>query len=469
MIFRQLVVLIFFIVFLLVSCVKDEVNNSLEAVVTFSTDTLFFDTVFTDVGSTTAYITMHNPYDKSLNINSVSLGKGSLSQFRINVDGQTGEIIRNLTLEPKDSIYILVELTVKPNAQNAPFVVEDSLVCNVNGKISDMKLRAWGQNAHYIDGRLNGVVQTQTWTADKPYLIYNSMLIDSLHTLTIEHGTKIYFHKNSYLIAKGRLQINGTFDNPVTIKGDRLEEAYQDVAGQWGNIILADGSGTHEVNWAVVENGTIGFQLGGLSSDEKPTLKISHSIIRHMNYAGIFSLAANVEANNCLVANCAFYNLAILVGGNYSFDQCTFANYWPYSRRTEPSVVVSNNFITEEGQYVGDLHQANFNNCIIYGDKEQEFIWSKEDGTAFNLTVNNSLIRIPEEEINDTYFNMCRYSKDPLFIDYRNYDFNLDTLSPAQNIGDMSIGQTYPTDLNNHSHILDGQPDAGAFEWQLGE
>ena len=179
------------------SCVKEEYNDDSLATIAFSTDSIFFDTVFTDVGSTTAYLTIHNPYDDFLKINSIGLGKGSSSQYRINVNGQSADMVRDIELGPKDSLYVLVEVTINPNADNAPFVVQDSLVCNINGKVQDVKLMAWGQNAHYIDGRYNGHIQTTTWTADKPYLIYNSMMVDSLQTLTIEKGTKIYLHKDS--------------------------------------------------------------------------------------------------------------------------------------------------------------------------------------------------------------------------------------------------------------------------------
>jgi len=214
------------------SCIKEEFNDDVNASIVFSTDSIFFDTVFTNVGSTTAYLLIHNPYNQSLNINSISLGKGASSQYRINVNGTSADRVRDIQIGPKDSLFVLVEVTINPNAINAPFVVQDSLVCNINGNIQDVKLMAWGQNAHYIDGRYNGHIQTTTWTADKPYLIYNSMMIDSLHTLTIEKGTQIYLHKDSYIIAKGQLDIQGSFDEPVCIQGDRLEQAYQDIPGQ---------------------------------------------------------------------------------------------------------------------------------------------------------------------------------------------------------------------------------------------
>lgn len=463
--FLKPIIVSFAFLFFLNSCIKEELNNDANAVVQFSTDTIFFDTVFTDVGSTTAYLTIHNPYNNILKINSIALGKGSLSAFRINVNGQGSDMVRDIELGPKDSLYVMVEVTIRPDAVNAPFVVQDSIVCNINGKKQDVKLMAWGQNAHYIDGRYNGIIQTQTWTADKPYLIYNSMMVDSLQTLIIEKGVKIYLHKNSYIIAKGQLDIRGTADEPVVIQGDRLETSYQDTPGQWGNIILADGSGTHSIKWAEIRNGIIGIQLGSLSASEKPALLIENTKIQNMNYAGLFSLASTIVAKNCLVSNCGFYTMALLAGGAYQFQQCTFVNYWNYAQRTEPAVVVSNNFTTSEGQFVGDLIQADFSNCIIYGDKDNELLLSNDESVAFNYLFENSLIKISENtDTDNAHFVDIIKNEYPNFISAYHSNFQLDTLSPAINVGKVSVAQSAEFDLNNQSHLLDSYPDLGAYE-----
>jgi len=459
-------ILILSAIFLLLnSCIKEDYNDDIEAKLSFSTDSIFFDTVFTSVGSTTAYLIIHNPYDKFLKINSIALGKGSASQYRINVNGKSSDLVRDINIAPKDSLFVLVEVSIHPNAKDAPFVVQDSLVCNVNGKIQDVKLMAWGQNAHYIDGRYNGHIQTTVWTADKPYLIYNSMMIDSLQTLTIEEGTRIYLHKDSYIIAKGQLNIRGSFDNPVIIQGDRLEQSYQNIPGQWGNLILADGSGTHNIKWTELKNGIIGIQLGGLSGGVTPTLNIENSKIENMNYAGLFSLASSINAKNLLVSNCGFYGMALLAGGNYQFLQCSFVNYWNYAQRTEPSVIVSNNFSTAEGQYIGDLVRADFGNCIIYGDKDNELILSNNQAVEFNFLFENSLIKVDDDfDTSGEQFVDIIKNKDPNFVNVSELNFQIDTLSPAKDVGKLSIGQNAEFDLNNNSHTSDGKPDLGAYE-----
>ncbi len=449
------------------SCMKEEFNTSPDARLTFSTDTIFFDTVFTNVGSTTAYLQIYNPYDENIKINSIGLGMGDMSPYRMNVNGLSGSKVKDVELAPKDSLFVLVEVTINPNNINAPFVVQDSIVCNINGAMQDIKLMAWGQNAHYIDGRYNGIVQTETWTDDKPYLIYNSMLVDSLHTLTIKEGTKVYLHKGAHFMVKGTLDIQGTYENPVIIQGDRLEENYQDIPGQWGNIILADGSGDHKVEWAVVKNGVIGFQVGSTDALDSPTLTLKNTKIQNMDYAGIFAMASTIKAQSCLISNAGTYLTALLVGGKYNFKQCTFANYWTHARRSEPSVIISDNFITQDGTFVGTMEQANFSNCIIYGDTENEIGISSLGETDLSYHFKNTLYKKSDNFIiNTDSFENCIKNKDPKFIDQYGYKFELDTLSPAKDRGDIQVAQDAGFDLNNQSYLEDLLPDLGAYECQ---
>ncbi|MGB0477261.1 MAG: hypothetical protein ACPGHV_03395, partial [Flavobacteriaceae bacterium] len=53
----------------------------------FSIDTVYLDTVFTSIGSSTYNLRIYNQSDRNVEIGSIRLGQGSQSQFRINVDG----------------------------------------------------------------------------------------------------------------------------------------------------------------------------------------------------------------------------------------------------------------------------------------------------------------------------------------------------------------------------------------------
>jgi hypothetical protein len=66
---------------------------------------------------------------------------------------------------------------------------------------------------------------------------------------------------------------------------------------------------------------------------------------------------------------------------------------------------------------------------------------------------------------NDMVFTNSLFNEDPLFKDSYEYDFALDSLSPALDIGDINIANLYPLDLNQNSRLSDKGPDLGALEW----
>src|SRR5690606_17228698 len=87
------------------SCQKIEFDTGSSVNISFSTDTLTFDTVFTQVGSTTRYFKIHNKGSRFARIDEVRLGQES-SSFRINADGYQGPVIKDLEIPPHDSVYV---------------------------------------------------------------------------------------------------------------------------------------------------------------------------------------------------------------------------------------------------------------------------------------------------------------------------------------------------------------------------
>jgi len=66
----------------------------------FSTDTIFFDTVFTSVGSVTKRMLVYNENNSKLMISSISLAGGNKSNFTINVDGAPGPKLSDIEFPP---------------------------------------------------------------------------------------------------------------------------------------------------------------------------------------------------------------------------------------------------------------------------------------------------------------------------------------------------------------------------------
>mgnify|MGYP001323098055 CR=1 FL=1 len=467
----------FFNIFLVVvalayfsSCEDEKYFSSPDALLKFSTDTVMFDTIFTQIGSTTEHLKVYNPYDQKILISSVRLAGGDNSNFRLNINGVMANEALNLEIGPKDSIYIFVEVTIDPNGQNLPMVVKDSIEFVTNMNLQDIDLVAWGQDFNLIKDE--NIQKSVTWTNEKPYLIYNYAVVDSLATLTIEPGTKLYFHKDAGLYVRGKLIAGGTFEKPIVMQGDRLEDVYSDVPDQWSGVVLYSGSHNNEINFAEIKNANIGLQVGTIENEGYASVKLSNSKIENMAYAGIFALKSDIKAGNCLITNCGYY-LAALIGGSYEFYHSTLANYWgKYTNkvRNTPSLVISNQLIlTEDSTFIDDLNEATFANCIITGDVTHgnELELGQSDEANFTCKFDHCLIQVADtfKTTDTSIFVDILKGEDPKFIDpYENYNFELDTLSPAKDAGKADYAKLYPVDLKMNSRLDDKGPDMGAYE-----
>src|SRR5512133_3648719 len=178
--FRTLITIL--IVAITVACNRRELDPDPDAMPSFSTDTVTFDTIFTTIGSATLNFKIYNHSNRPLLISSIDLAGGSSSFFRLNIDGDPYSSVRNIEIPPDDSLFVFVAVTIDPNNQNNPLVVKDSILFNTNGRLQDVKLIAYGQDVHLING---DIIPGQVWSADKPYLIYNSMAVDTGEIITI--------------------------------------------------------------------------------------------------------------------------------------------------------------------------------------------------------------------------------------------------------------------------------------------
>ncbi len=472
----QILLLISF-VFLLSFCRKEKLLTDNTAKLNFSVDTVMFDTVFTNIGSTTNRLKVYNPYKQAINISSITLAKGSSSNFRLNINGIASYKASDIEIPAKDSIFIFVEVTVNPHNLDNPFVIQDSIVFSINGNVQDVDLVAWGQDAHYINGE---VISGGTWVNDRPYLVYNSMALDSGETLTIQEGVQIYFHRNSrfYVYPTANLIVNGTKDDPVVFQGDRLESMYDDIPGQWVGIWLWGNGSTHTINHAVIKNAIIGIEIDTLNDYTNPSLTLTNTIIQNMNAVGLYALGSNVLATNCVFANCGQYAVGFAIGGTYEMYHCTIGNYWTYSTRTNGSLLLNNYYKDINGVYqVRPLENANFGNCIIYGNKENEIDLDMfpEHDNEFNYNFDHCLLKV-NEDVNTsdaTHFNSVYINLSPEFIDSSENDYQLNVSSNAKDKGDINIindvNSQYPdvhiyNDLNEESRTIN-IPDLGAYEF----
>lgn len=451
-------------------CRRDvQIDNDPTAQLLFERDTVVFDTVFTTVGSTSRVFKVYNTSSKAVNISSIDLAGGVNSPFRINVDGDPSLSVQDIMLRGGDSMYIFVDVTLDPNNQSQPLMIEDSIIFTTNGNRQRVILNAVGRDAyfHYYETATCGEV----WATDKPHVVFGWVVVPSCCTLTIPAGAEVHLHHNAVIAADScaTLRVLGTQASPVTFEGDRLEPEYAEEPGQWGYIWCSSNSKDNVIDWAVIKNGTLGVLSDSIGASSNPTVRISNTIIRNMTLAGIFSRTSYVEGDNLLITNCASYCAAIAYGGKARFRHCTFADYWNIDNRTTPAVVINNWYKPTETTFnVRDLTQCDFQNCIIYGDKDNELALDsmRPNGELFNCFFANCLVKTDQPVSSLSHFNVFSQNAtngNPNFT----ADFHLNLPSDAKDIGSGTYVIASPAitdDLDGNPRLTDIGPDAGCYE-----
>lgn len=448
--------------------------NSTDAELKFSTDSIMFDTVFTNIGKSTRKISIYNPYKENILISNIKLEGGEFSSFTLNYSGVSRHELAFIDVPPKDSITVYVVVNIDPTGNNLPMIVQDSINISYNNIKQKIKLTAYGQDFKLIKA-VN--LKNTTWTSEKPYLVYNYAYVDSTSELIIEPGTKIHFHKGAGLYIKGKITAKGTIQNPILFMSDKLESKYKNTPDLWNGVVLYSGSHDNSFDFVTIKNANIGLQVGTIENEGYSSVQLTNSKIENMSYAGLFALKSRVFAFNNVIANCGYYSVALLAGGEYEFYHSTIANYRRNSfskARTTSSLVISNFLPVKQMDgktkiYSNDLENAYFGNCIVYGNIQKELELGSNNENKFNYKFDHCLIQMPDTfniSNKDHFRNIKKGSSfNPKFVDpLRNNNFALDTLSAAKDIGSPEIAKRFPTDILRKDRTQDIAPDLGAYE-----
>ena len=465
----------------LFSCREDFSFEPSTGQLEFSKQTVYLDTVFKNIGSSTYRLKVYNRSNKDIAIPVIQLGKGLNSKYRITVDGMRGnnnKIFNNVELLAKDSLFIFIETTADVTDANPDdFLYTDHIQFDTGEKLQKVELVTLVKDAYFIyPKRTDNVYETVPvainedntiamikgrdlvenhpengnefiWTSQKPYVVYGYASVPANKTLVVDAGARIHFHANSGLIVQenGTLNIIGSssatadLENEVIFEGDRLEPFFDNVPGQWGAIYLRQGSKNHTINHLTLKNASVGL----LIDNNVGTATITNTQIYDCSNAGIYAQSAKIEGYNIVINAAGQAALACTLGGNYNFRHCTFNNNWPSTKQV--AVLVDNYFINNSNIPVAfDLTEATFSNCIIYGSNQVEMLLNKNSTKLFNYQFNNCLIKFQNDRLaNDPLydFSSARYSQcliaksgtpfNPKFLNVGKNKLNINNTSAA--------------------------------------
>jgi len=431
------------------SCKKDKISINSSDKVSFSADSVLFDTVFTTIGSSTRNIRVINNNSQRIKISNISLQKGTSSQFIINVDGKKGVNFDDVEIAAHDSIFIFIQVYVNPTNAASPLIISDAINFSVNGNSQAVILEAWGQDAyyHYPTDAIkfsNGTylpyslisstpnVDT-TWNNDKPHVIYGWLVVDSKQKLTINGGVRLYFAQKAglWVYQEGQLKVKGTLGNEVLFQQARRDPEYADEPGQWDRIWINEGSVNNEINYAIIKNGYIGVQAEVLEDtlDKFPNrLRITNTKIYNMSLWGLYAYAFNIYGANNVISNCQEYSVNLFLGGNYNFYHCTFANFWSGQKARElPAVRVNNHYES----IVVPMDTCYFGNCIIDGFLNNELELDVANSTTYppKYTFSCCALKTTNNTSDATKFKSNILAFEGNYIDPKKYQFELKSTS----------------------------------------
>jgi len=455
---------------LLSSCSDEEqFTSDPNAQLSFSQETVSFDTVFTGIISPTERVMVYNKNSKGLRITNVKLESGGSSGFMINVDGQNGTSINDIQVLKKDSVFLFVKVNLPVSSSMEPTKITDAVIFTLESGVQQrVELEVKGQNMQELHCKV--LQGDKVMTANElPYVIYDSLVVAEGASLRITEGTTLYFHNGASLIVHGSLKIEGTLEKPVMLRGDRLDKMfdylpYDRLENQWGGVYLFPTCQECDINYADIHSGNYGLVCDGIEGK----VKISNSVIHNVAGYGLYLKECEALVTNTQISNSKFDCVGIY-GGKVDFYHCTMAQFYPWKADRGNALYVSN-YIGEEEHLI---QSANFYNCFVTGYADDE-VYGHPGNQPFNLNFYNCVLLTDVSDA--TYFHDCiEETKESETYQGKNfqtfdthaylYDFRLDPASIARGKGSTTYSASYSTDRLG---VERGEsPDAGCYQFQM--
>lgn len=472
--FLSLVVLCFF-----AGCSEYNVSDDPTLRLTFSTDTLSFDTVFTAQGSATAQIMVYNRNASAMRIDRIWLNEGNA--YRVNIDGEPAvDRWRDIQINGGDSMFVFIRVEIDPTDQDNPVLVTDQLNFHLsNGHTQAVELEAYGQDVRRIGWKGRGRTDTvsMAFTAERPYLIYDTLVIRE--NMFLEAGTTVYMHNGACIYVGGDVTASGTENNPIVFRGDRLDRLFDSVpyafaGGSWNGIYL---QGTpaqqYSLQYVDILSGNIGlYCYNDGKGASLPQLAMNGCRIHNHSMYGLVLINTDAEVTNSEISNCASY-CVYCAGGTQKFFHTTVASYFGYTNIRIQSVAKED----VAAVFIDNLSKTtptttSFYNSIITGYLSNQLVVATPfdqyyPGEFIGNYLKTDTLDIPHARDN-TYWQKSDTAK--LFVndfykykEYIYYDFHPDSLSPAISIADSLLAVPYPIDRDGVSRAL-VKPDAGCYQ-----
>lgn len=446
------------------SCISDDFTDSPSATLTFSTDTVSFGTIFTDLNTPTARLQVYNPNNKGVVISTIKF-KNSDTPFKLNVDGVSGSSFSDIEIRANDSIYVFMECFINADDSREPKRIADQLEFITNGVRQEVEVEAWAWNVTRLHSY--NVEKDMTLTSERPYIIFDTLTVNPDVTLTIEPGAWLLFHDKASMNVKGTLLALGALDNFIRMSGDRLDDILPDVpydqlAGQWGGIDISAESFGNRMEYVNMRSTVSGLSIDSCGDLSKNKLTLVNSWLHNSQGTVLNSEYAAVDAYGCCFSEAA-WNVVRLIGGRHNFVQCTIANSYLFSSLYLPNLYLGHVMPGVEEENGQPFMSGSFENGIIWGEIGSPL--SPGELVGSDVYMRNMLFKANGTD--DENFINCIWNEDPLFYTVREdyyFDYRLQPESPVLHSGNPAyITPECIYDMDGVYRLADGLPAVGAY------
>ena len=455
---------------------------------TFSEDTIAFDTLVSTIPSSTKTLYAFNNNGSGMRIRSIQLEDGSASHFRVNVDGRylADGIWYDFEIFRHDSLVIRIEMTPPEVGNNEPLYFEEKLHFLLeNGARQTVVLTGGSVDAYITKGMI--IDTNTTLLTDKPYVIYDSLVVKSGAELTLNEGTRLMFHDKAALHVYGKLTVLGSIEKPVVLRGDRMDHMfdylpYDNTPSRWEGVVIHRDSYDNQLFHCDLHSSRFGIiceDTEQLTPDEKhPSVTLDCCILHNIGGDGLQFNNCVSSVTNTQISNTLGHTVSIC-GGSHTFIYCTLAQFYPFSANIGDALHLVS---SPEGDDYGMLRKAHFINCVITGYGNDVIMGENivTDSYTCDYLFHHCFLNTPAVD-NDEHFVDCVFDQDKkgneemklvrqdnfICFDTKNfiYDFTPKAESTIRSLADPTYANLPTFDRMGMSRLADEGPDVGCYEY----
>ena len=424
---RRLLLYTLTIVVILTACSDNEsFSSSAGNRLTFSQDTISFDTLFSAVPSATRTFWVYNDSGDGIRIRTARLERSGQSGYRVNVDGTYLDPVgTDFEIRKGDSILVFVEVTTHENHIDGPQLVEDNLLLTLESGVEQrVNLRTYSWDAQKVSDLV--ISRDTLIESSVPIIFYGKGIEVAEHaTLTLRNST-FYFHDGAGISVKGQLVADSCI-----FRGDRLDRMfdylpYDRIPAQWEGVRFDYPSLDNELNNCEIRNA-----VNAVVCDSSFVF-LSNTIIHNSGGYGLAARNSVVTLLYCQLTN-SYGDCLLLSGGDALVDHCTLAQFFSFSANRGVALRFTNTKLPLSLLCTNTL-VTGYDDDVVMGPDKKDTIVAEyrfvdclmrtpavSDSTRFERVIWET----PKDSVQGK-MHFRTIDEDKLY-----YDFTIDSISPA--------------------------------------